>query len=255
MKNLIEFARIIEKVKLKTTDFLVANGQQKKTKPVVFFEKILAGDFKTDRDAAEYFFNTDTNHSNYKNLKRSLRKRLTNTLFFIESQKNHTDYARAYLYCCKNMFAAKILLFLQAKNSGIDLCKKVFAKALEFELTEFILDASHYLRLHYGTRMGNAEKFTYYNEIFKKSQKAWVVENLAEEYYATLLIPNIQKKATEKEVHEKSKKYYQELEPYLEEFSSPFLHFLGNYIHVISPDGHQRLSKVDRGLRKGHPVF
>ena len=47
MKNLIEFARIIEKVKLKTTDFLVTDDGHKKTKSDQFFERILSGDFKT----------------------------------------------------------------------------------------------------------------------------------------------------------------------------------------------------------------
>ncbi len=233
MKNLIEFARIVKKVNLKTTDFL-ATDSQKKTKADVFYEKILAGDFKTDQEASLFFYNSDTNHSNYKNLKRSLRRKLTNTLFFIESKKTHSDYERAYLYCSKNMFAAKILLFLQAQNAGINLCHKVFAKAVEFDLTEYILDSCRYLRIHYGTRVGDSDKFNLYNKTSKKYLKVWIAENLAEEYYATLTLPNIQKKTNDEETKAKAVQFSEELLPYLEEYESPFLHFLGNYIHVIS---------------------
>lgn len=251
MKNLIEIAQLVDNIKLKTSDFIVRDSR-KKNKTDVFYEKILAGDFRTDQDASNFFYGTDTNHSNYKNLKRSLRKKLLSSLFFLESQQDHSDYARAYLYCCKYFFAAKILLFLQSKKSGVDLCKKVMVKALPFELTEFVLGASRYLRMHYATRMGDEEKFQYYNELFKKHLDIWTAESLAEEYFSTMVLPNVRRKANNKETFRQATAFYEELKPYLEKYTSPYLHVLGNYIQVSAlmsiNDYHQTIEVCEKAI-------
>ena len=233
MKNLNEIVNIIRNIRVKSTDLLTVN-KRRKTNTNILYEKLLAGKFKTDLEAAQFFFKTDTNSSNYKNLKRLFRQKVINTLFFIEPSSAHSDYERAFLYCCKNMFAAKILLFLQATNSGIDLCKRVYSKAEEFELTEFILDASRFLRLHYGTRVGNLEKFNYFHDAYLHSMKAKEAELLAEEYYARLILPKVQRKADDIETQPEAAKFYTALAPLLKEFSSPYLHFMSRYINVIA---------------------
>lgn len=233
MKNLIEITQIVDRIKLKATDFIIRN-RRKKTKTDVFYEKVLAGDFRSDQDASLFFYNASTNHSNYKNLKRSFRKKLLSSLFFIESQKEDSDYSRAYLYCCKYFFAAKILLFLHANQSGVDLCKKVVTKGLPYELTEFVLGASRYLRMHYATRMGDVQKFEYYNELFKKYQEIWIAESLSEEYFSTLVLPNVKRKDNEENTHQNASMFYNKIAPYLEKFEAPYLHVMGNYLHVVA---------------------
>ena len=233
MRNLIEIANIIRNIRVKSTDLLIVN-KKKKTNPNIFFEKILAGEFKTNIDASQFFFNTDTNSSSYKNLKRSLRQKIISTLFFIEPSTGQSDYEKSFLYCCKNMFAARILIFLQAHTAGSDMCKRVFSKAMEFELTEFIIDAGRYLRLHLGTRYGDREKFNYFNDIYKKYSKVREAELLAEEYYIRLILPKVQKKSSDEETHLKAEEFYLELRPLLDEYQSPFLHFIGRYLKVIS---------------------
>ncbi|MEM8909820.1 MAG: hypothetical protein AAGD05_18370 [Bacteroidota bacterium] len=232
MRNLTEIAKIVEKIRLKPTDLITTDSNNKNSKSDLFYQKILDGSFKQDRDASEFFYQSDTNNSNYKNLKRFLRRKLLSTLFFIDPKKAHSDYERAYLYCCKNMFAAKVLMFLQARNSGIDLCQKVYTKSLEFELTEFTVSSSRYLRLHYGSRVGNAERFEEYNAAFKRFFKIFETEQLAEEYFARLVLPSLRKKAVGQETFEQSKLFFADLKPYMDEYSSPYLHLFGHYIHV-----------------------
>lgn len=233
MKNLVEIANIIRHVRIRTTDILTSD-KRKKTNANLLFDKILAGDFKTDNEAAQYFFNTDANSSNYKNLKRSLREKIINTLFFIKPNTTHSDYEKAYLYCSKNMFAASTLLFLQANNAGINLCIKVLSKAKEYELTEFIIDASRYLRLHYAVRAGNKKKFELYNKTYKEYLEIRRVEIMAEEYYCKLILPKVQNKSNDESTYHEAMKSYEDLKPYMEKYTSPFLLFIGNYIHIIA---------------------
>ena len=201
-----------------------------------FYKRIINGDFKSDEDAAAFFFNTTPNASKYKNLKRLLRERLINTLFFIKPTSSNSDYEKAFLYCSKNMFAANTLLFLQVYNAGINLCNKVLNKALKYELTDFIIEASRYLRLHYAVRAGNQEVFERYNEIYKEHLETKRLEILAEEYYCKLILPKVQNKANNESegIYEKAMDSYKILEPYMDKHTSPFLHFIGNYILVIA---------------------
>ncbi|MEO1516787.1 MAG: hypothetical protein AAFV95_17330 [Bacteroidota bacterium] len=233
MRNLIEIANIVRGIRVKSTDLLTVN-KRKKTNPHLFYDKILEGAFRSDLEAAQFFFKTDTNSSSYKNLKRSLRQKLLNTIFFIEPSTAQSDYERAYLYCCKNMFAAKILVFLHAHNSGSDLCKRVFAKATEFELTEFIIESSRYLRLHMGTRFGNREKFEEFNELYRTYTKVRAAEHLAEEYYIRLILPKVHRKSTDDDTQSQAEEFYRELRPLMEQYGSPFLHFIGRYLQVIA---------------------
>lgn len=232
MKNLREIALIVDKVKLKASDLFLSDSSSS-SMIYQYFQKIKRGEFGDDNEASNFFFEEDSNCQRYKNLKRNLREKLISTLFFIDPQKASSDYERAYLYCCKNMFAAKILLYLQAKESGIRLCQKVLTKATAFELTEFMVEASKFLRLHFGMRVGDLENFNYYNEIFKRFSKIYEMENLGQEYYALLMLPNIQSKSNNELVGERAETYYKDLAPYMNQFTSPFLHFMGKYIQVI----------------------
>lgn len=233
MKNLIEIANVIRNVKVKATDILTVD-KRKKTNVNVLYEKILAGDFKTDNDAADFFFNSDSNSSNYKNLKRALRQKIINTLFFLKPTAQSSDYERAYLNCSKNMYAANTLMFFQANNSGSNLCAKVLTKATEYELTEFILKASRLLKIHYAIRLGNQKKYDYYNAIYKHYSEVRRCELLAEEFYCKLILPKVANKSTDDVTYALAKESYEILKPHLEKYTSPFLHFIGNYIRIIA---------------------
>jgi hypothetical protein len=243
MKNLRELALLVSKVKLKASD-LVTTDASSRSMVQEYFQMIQDGKFEDDAEASQYFFEEDPNFQNYKNLKRNLRKKMLSSIFFMDPQKAKSDYERAFLFCSKYMAAAKILLHLQAKDSGVRLCQKVFSKALEFELTEFIVDAAKYLRLHYGTRIGDADHFQYYNTIFKRFSKLNDSESLAQEYYAKLMLPNIQSKANNLTISEQAQIYHTELQPALDQYTSPFLHFIGKYIQVIAAMGRNQYAQT-----------
>lgn len=233
MDNLIEIINIVKGINLKVSDFITIDDNNE-TQPSVLYHKVLNGEIHSDKEAAHFFFQSGTNTPKYKNLKYYLKERLLNTIFFIKSPKHYGDYNRSYIYCCKNFFAAKMLMNFGARNSGTDLCEKVFKKALQVELTEFIISAARYLRIHYGTILGNLEKFRYYDEQYEYFLKVSEAEREAESYYVQLMIPYATSQSLKEETHENATKFYQELDPILKEYSSPILHFYGTYIRIQS---------------------
>ena len=141
MDSLFEIVDIVKTIKLKSSDLLLSDTGRK-SQAQVFYEKLVNRELHTDQEAAQYFFKTGTTDFRYKNLKRYLKEKLLSSLFFIEPKQNYGEYDREYIYCCKNMMAAKILINFGTRETGINICKKVFKKALRVELTEFILETA-----------------------------------------------------------------------------------------------------------------
>lgn len=232
MKKLMEMAPIVKTVKISKSDILL-NKSSSNTRVDRFFNFIVAGKFKSDQEAAMFFFNESSTSHNYKNLKRYLKQKMYNSLFFVEPNKNYGEFNANYLFCAKRLFLAKILLNLGARNSGIDNCRKVFKKALDVELSEFVVESSRYLRLHFGSRLGDKEKFEYYNQVYHEHLQILEAERLAEEYYILLTLPLVKSVTIEPVMIQNANDFYNKLQPYLAQYPSPVLHFYGNYIKIL----------------------
>jgi len=233
MQNLFELARIVKNIDLKSTDLLLANNTRK-SKVNTLYQKILNQEFTNDIEASTHLFQANSNHTGYKNLKYNLREKLISTFFFYKPKGTATDYEKATVYCTKYYMAARLLLRLGSKGIGIDLCQKVFKKALEFELTEFTLLSSKELRREMSFVKGNVEKYVFYNETYKEYKEVFDIEDLAEEYYFQLFSPYIRTVKNHSDTSKIAQENYAELSPYLNKFSSPRLHLLLRSIHSIS---------------------
>lgn len=231
MENLKTLAEIVEKVNLKTSDFVLTD-RNKKLNTDVFYEKILSDEFNSDTDASQFFFSNSSLHSNYKNLKYSLKEKLINTIFFLAPDKYQNDHEKAYLFCCKYLAIARILVSLRARSISTEIYHKVLKKAQAFELTEFIVPSSRMLRIYYGSIVMSKEKFHYYNDIYKKQKLILEAESLAEEYFNLLVLPYGNGKAKQEEVPKIANEFYQKLACFLKTYKSPYLHFIGNLIRI-----------------------
>ena len=233
MQVLKELAYIIGSHKLRTID-IIDDTEEPKTKTRQFYDKIIEGDFETDDEAAQYFYQKDKTYSGYQKLKANLKSKMINTLFFIDmKESSYFERQKAYNICHREWVAAKILIAKNARNAGVNLCHKLLKSSKKYEITELVLDISRTLRLHYGGRLGNQKKFDYYNQIFKEFEPLWLKENLAEEYYIELITKYVNSKGTKEELHEKAKDYYDEIEDAMLIYDSYKLHLCGRMIKVL----------------------
>ncbi len=232
MNNLKEIVNIVKKIKLKSTDFLLEDATSN-SKINLFYTKTLDNTFQTDEDAAQFFYKDTPNNSSYKNLKSSFRERLINTLWFFDHTSVKSGYGRAIIYCTKYFAAAQILLYLESKTTSNDLYKKVLKKAMEYELTDFILKCTIYLRDQAVLIYRDEKKFEEYNQLVNHYTKVYQIELRAKEYYHRLIIPYNSSKSIKEDTSQKAKNYYSELEVYLQEYDAPQLHLLGYYIKSI----------------------
>lgn len=234
MQTLQELTYIVTKNKLSAIELLGVTPKQKPTKADAFYEAILANQFEDDNAAASHFYESDAKNPSYQKLKRGLKKRLINSLFFIDINKpSYTERQKAYYQCYKEWAAVKILLGKNARLSGIEIALNLIKRAKKFEFTELVMDIARILRLHYGTREGDLKRYEQYNELFKQYEQIWLEENRVEELYSELTIRFVNNKATKKALNKKALEYYAQVEPVMQKSDSYRIHLCGNLIRLM----------------------
>ena len=232
MQALKELAYIITKNKVKQIDILDGKDD-KATKIEEFYNGILENKFSNDDDAAQHFYNADKSYSGYQKLKGSLKSRLINTLFFLDTKDGAlSERQKAFYNCYREWAAVKILISKGARLAGVNLSHKILKVAKKYEITELVLEVSRMLRLHYGARVGDSKKYEQFNEIFKVYEPIWLAENKAEELYTELIIEYVNNKSTKEDLHLKAKEYYELLKIDMERFGSYRLHLCGSLIGI-----------------------
>jgi len=232
MKTLLELVRIVTKTKARHIAVVgrVSKGSSKVTD---LYDALCQGKVETDEDGLRHLYGARPNPSSYRNLKADLKKRLLNSLLFVNLEDpSLNEQEKAYYSCHKDWAAVKVLLRKGARHAAVELAEKTLKQALQFDLTEIVVQASQMLRFHYGARAGKLKKMQEYDELHKKSRRAWYYESLAEEYYALLLAGYAAERAAKASCEALA--YYEELREAMSEFRTCRLLFLGHLIRVIA---------------------
>jgi hypothetical protein len=232
MRVLQELVAIINKNKVRQIE-VIGNQDNKDTKVNQLYEGIVSAQFTSDRDAAAHFFNQDEKSSAYRNLKNTLKKRLINTVFFIDlKQPYYNDQQKAYYYCWKEWAAVKVLTGKSAKVSANELCKNILSPAVKYEFTDLLVEIFRLLRSNAATIERDEKNFEYYNEQFQYYTKVWLAVGKSEELYCRLISLYHRANISKQEIHEKAKVYYEELKPIMDEFDTYKIHLCGRLIHM-----------------------
>lgn len=109
MKNLLEIAQIVNKKRVKKIEIFDEQSlKNNKSKFNEFYNALMAKKFKNDRDAASSLYKCSPTDAKYRQLKSRFKKRLLNTIFFLDVNKPATaNYDRAYFSCNKDWTQSK----------------------------------------------------------------------------------------------------------------------------------------------------
>ncbi len=236
MKMILEIVKALNLYQGQNTLKVVGKVNSAPTQISKFYSEIKSGKIDSDEKAAELILGCQPNDQVYKDLKSKLKNRIINTLFFIDPKKFNVDstHNKNAIHCHKRWIAAKILLGIGAKESGIELAKRVLAQAVRVELSGLIVEITVVLRFQDGAILGDKKKFNHYNALYHKHGKIRTWEDRAQEYYLELALIYVKKKADKSDIHEKAKLYFQELEPYIHEFKTSKLSYYGGMIELIT---------------------
>ncbi|MEZ5043419.1 MAG: hypothetical protein R2828_26215 [Saprospiraceae bacterium] len=198
MKNLLEIIKIVTKKKVKKIEIFDDQALKNKSgKFNEFYEALSSGKLKNDRDAATYLYECSPQDPKYRQLKSRFRKRLLNTIFFLDINKPSSgDYDRAYFNCNKEWAMVKILLYYGANQTANSLARHILTTSQKYHFSNLIVNCSRILRQQ-AAEAGDEKEFQLYNDTLKKYEPILAAELQSEETYQKVML-DYQKPLTSK---------------------------------------------------------
>ncbi|MCP4443677.1 MAG: hypothetical protein GY810_32635 [Aureispira sp.] len=189
MKHLLEISKIVTKKKVRKIEIFDDNSlRQKNSKFNEFYEAIMAGKFRTDIDAANFLYSCNPTDDKYRQLKSRFKKRLLNTLFFLDiNVPSSSNYNRAYFSCNKEWTLVKILLSNKAYHTAAHLGRHILTTALKFKFADVIVNCARILR-EYTVMIEDEKLFEQYDQYCKQYQNILEAEIRSEELYQRVIM-------------------------------------------------------------------
>ncbi len=185
MKSLIEIVKVLTRKKIAKIEVLDEQIlKNKSTKFSQFYDAILTKKVETDRAAAQYLYNCSPDASKYRQIKSRFRKRLVNTLFFVDaSAPASPEHDKAYFSCNKDWAVVQILLANEARVAATAIAKQILSSALKFHFSDYIVQCSRLL-CEQAVLEGDEKEFEKHNAYIEKYIPIWKLEIKAQEIYA-----------------------------------------------------------------------
>jgi hypothetical protein len=223
MKNLIEIAKIVTKKKVKKIEIFDEHTlKHKNSKFNEFYEALMANKLKNDRDAAALLYDCAPTDDKYRQIKSRFRKRLLNTLFFLDiNLPNTSNYDRAYYSCNKDWTLVKILLSNGADHTAATLASQILTIALKFKFADVIVNCSRILRAH-AVSEDDEKMYEQYDQHSKQFQDVLDAEIRSEELFQRVIM-NYHKPQERNDLSEKIDTYCEALRGLSDVYDSPIV--------------------------------
>jgi hypothetical protein len=226
MKHLIEISKIVTKKKVKKIEIFDDHSlKHKNSKFNEFYEALMEGRYKNDRDAAAALYSCSPTDDKYRQLKSRFRKRLLNTLFFLDVNLPSTSsYDRAYFTCNKDWTLVKILLSNDAEHTAASLSRQLLTTALKFKFADVIVNSSRILR-RYAALEGDEKNYEIYDQYSKQYQDVLDAEIRSEEFHQRVIMNYTQIGEKSQDLESKIDIYCDALVGLSEMYESPIIFY------------------------------
>lgn len=185
MKQLIDIARILTKKKIAKIEILDEN-MLKNSEGLFsrFYEGLITERIKTDETAVALLYGeADVNETKYRKLKSRFRRRLLNTLFFLNvNAPLASNHERAHFTCNKEWALVEIMMAYQARKAAMIQARQILTIALKFHLTDMIVRSARLLREDAALREDESA-FGKYHAHVQHYTSVLAAETQAEELY------------------------------------------------------------------------
>lgn len=131
-----------------------------------FFQGMMEGRFRSDRDASMSLYNCPPSDDRYRKLKSRFKKRLLNTLFLYREAAFESDYERACFQCHQDWALIQLLRANEAHLTASQLAAQLLSLALEYRFSDVIVNAARMLRER-AVSSANPGQFEYFDDLAK----------------------------------------------------------------------------------------
>lgn len=223
MKNLIEISKIVTKKKVKKIEIFDEQTLRHKSKFSDFYEALMSSKFKNDRDAAQHLYQCGPTDDRYRQLKSRFRKRLLNTLFFLDVNSPGTsNYNQAYYTVNREWTLVKILMSQDAPYTAAQMAKQILGIALKFKFADVIVNCARILR-EYCVLINEEKEYELYDQYAKQFKDVLEAEIRSEEFYHRVLLNYHKPQMKSSELKERIDTYCDALVGLSEMYDSPII--------------------------------
>ncbi len=149
MTNLLEIIRMLTRKKIAKIEILDEQTlKSKDSKFGILYEALVTGKIASDEEAAQMLYGTsDTTDAKYRQLKSRFKRRLYNTLFFMDvNAPLASNRAQAQFNSNKEWALVEIMLAYEIRNPAIALARQILTTALKFHFPDLIVRSARLLR-------------------------------------------------------------------------------------------------------------
>jgi len=150
MKSMLAVAQLISRQKLRKIDVLtedVLNAKNSKFREL--YVGLRDGTIRSDREAALKLYNAGPSDARYRQLKSRFRKRLLNTLFFVDQSRPHrSSYDQTYHNCQRDWSLINILRVNGAEEPALQMAKSLLTVCQNYGFAELTVQTARYLANH-----------------------------------------------------------------------------------------------------------
>lgn len=221
MNDLISLVKLISTQKIEQID-LFNSKIELPFKTRKLYEGIINGKITSEPEGMIEIYGELGQKGNFNKLQSRLKKRLLNTLFFLDFNGTaQSGMYKAKYKIARDTHLVKILSDRHEKQNAYSLAKKTLALANKYEQTDYSLILARYLFTFYSLFSPNKRKKEKINDEIVRLEKIQNAEILAERYYNDVSFIYLTKKTKfEKKELQKMNGYMSELSVIQKEITS-----------------------------------
>jgi hypothetical protein len=232
MDKLIPIIRTFDKYKISRIDVL--NNPESKSRQTKLYRLIKKGKINSDDDAARLLFGKDATKQDakYRTFKSDFKKRLFNTLLFIDTEhEDFDDYNKIVYEANKEWIVIRSLERYGMLDIATPLAETLLAMVIKYEYTQLAVQILETVK--YGVAMqGDKKAYEEYNELSNYQTILWLNEQKAKHYHNLLRLEYVNNKAYKPHIAATAKSYFEELEPLMEKDKSTAFHIQARTVEL-----------------------
>ncbi len=147
MKSMLAVTQLITQQKLRKIDVLTEDTlNAKNSKFKELYLGLRDGSIRNDREAAQKLYNAGPGDVRYRQLKSRFKKRLLNTLFFVDQSKPHrSSFDQTYHNCQRDWSLINILCLNDALEPAIQMAKSLLTVCQKYGFAELTVQTARFL--------------------------------------------------------------------------------------------------------------
>ena len=252
MNKLIRIIRAFDKYKMPHIDVL--NNKDSTSQHTQLYRAILDGKVSTDDDAAKFLFSPAAKKGDqkYRNFKTEFKKRLLNTMLFIDpSHEDFDKYQQVFYEIHREWMTIKAIYASNMSDLTNPLAEQLLNIVMKHDYTEIVLPLIGNIK--FGIAMtGNKKRYAEYQQLHNHYIELWLWEIKAKEYADILRMEYVKSAEHKPFMSDTAKGYFEELKPAMEKYDAVGLHTYGRvveiYIYSTVSDYENVLDVVERAL-------